>query len=251
MMDPSARITWEIREGIGILTLNNPPRNCLYEPGFIPPETLRSWLSDDALKGVLIHGKGRHFSSGGDLARLYQLVSSGADMEQKLQEGHDVLRIFSELNLPLIEAIEGVCFGGGLELALICDISVAGESALFAFPEIMHGLVPGMGGTVRLPAKVGKAKSMEMILSGDLVNAGEAKKINLVDHVVPRGESFRAAYSLLSRMTRGNHREIIRVVMKILRNSTRIPAEEAIREEVRLFCEMAVREARRRASESI
>ncbi|MFH1159904.1 MAG: enoyl-CoA hydratase/isomerase family protein, partial [bacterium] len=110
-MDQLHRIEWEIKDGIGILTLNNPPENYLYEPEFIPLEALKLWISDISLKGILIHGKGRHFSAGGDLNRMFEMLSSGHEIDREMQAGNAVLQCLIDSDLPMIAAIQGVCFG--------------------------------------------------------------------------------------------------------------------------------------------
>ncbi|MBL7137699.1 MAG: enoyl-CoA hydratase/isomerase family protein [Bacteroidales bacterium] len=243
-------IKWEIKDGIGILTISNPPENYLYEPEFVPLDTLQSWTADPTLKGILIHGKGKHFSAGGDLKRLFELVSENQNLEAKMAAGAVVLDHLNSTDLPLVAAIHGVCFGGGLEIALSCHIRVAAENSLFATPETGHGLLPGMGGTVWLPATVGKAHALQMILSGDMISTEEASMIGLIDFIVPRKEVFTYSFNLLKRMTKNLHSQVIKSVIKALRNTEMLPPEQAIAEETRIFCELAREESFRRLSES-
>lgn len=244
------RIEWEIREEIGVLTIDHPPENYLFEPEFVPIGQLQIWTADPALKGILIHGKGKHFSAGGDLNRLFEIVANDEHLPEKLAAGNALIGQLIHTNLPLVAAIQGVCFGGGLELALACHIRVAAENALFALPETSQGLLPGMGGTYRLPALVGMAEAIQMILSGDMISANEAGRINLVDYIVPRKELFDYAFSLLRRMTGNLSPKIIRSVIVALRNSTTLPPEQAIAEETKIFCMLAKEEYARRLSES-
>ncbi|NQV02731.1 MAG: enoyl-CoA hydratase/isomerase family protein [Bacteroidia bacterium] len=245
----SDRVEWKIREDIGILTINNPPENYLYEPEFIPMKLVQKWTDDPALKGILIHGKGKHFSAGGDLKRLFELVSEGENLEAKLAAGVAVIDHLISTNLPMVAAIHGVCFGGGLEIALACHIRVAAENSLFATPETSHGLLPGMGGTVRLPSTIGQAHSLQMILSGDMISTEEASRMKLIDFIVPRKEVFVYAFNILQKMTRNLHPRVIRSVIQALGNSATLPPELAIAEETRIFCELAKEETQRRLSE--
>ncbi len=246
----SGRIQWEVREEIGILTINNPPENYLYEPEFVQLDLLQLWITDPKLKGILIHGKGKHFSAGGDLKRLFKIISNDEDLEKKLIAGNAVIDLLLSTYLPLVAAIHGVCLGGGLELALACHIRVAAENALFASPETNHGLIPGMGGTVRLPATVGTAHALQMIMSGNMISTEEALSMKLIDFIVPRKEVFAYAFSLLRRMTKNLPPRIIRSVMQALRNSATLPPEQAIAEETKIFCALAKEEYIRRLSES-
>ncbi len=244
------RIEWEVREEIGILTINNPPENYLFEPEFVPLDQLKQWTDDPGLKGILIHGKGKHFSAGGDLKRLFEIISKDELLEEKLAAGNALIDHLIGTNLPLAAAIHGVCFGGGLEIALACHIRVASEKTLFAAPETGHGLIPGMGGTFRLPAAVGKAEALKMILTGDMVSTEEAYSMKLIDFIVPRKEVLPFTFSMLRRMTKSLSPLIIRSVVETLRNAATMSSEMAIAEETRIFCELAKKEYVRRIAES-
>lgn len=243
------RAGWEIRDEIGILTLDNPPENYIYEPEFVPLPVLETWISDTSLKGILIHGAGKHFSAGGDLTRLFDRISENADLPAMMQAGHQLIARLHALHLPMVAAIHGVCFGGGLELALACHIRIAGEHALFAFPETGLHLIPGMGGTLRLPSVTGLAQATRLILSGEIIGAEEALLIGLIDEIRPRQELFDQAFQLLKRMTAGISLPVIQAVMQTLQRAETLRPEEAIREETALFCKLALAEAARRAGE--
>ncbi|MFH1296144.1 MAG: enoyl-CoA hydratase/isomerase family protein [Bacteroidota bacterium] len=249
-MESNRQIEWEIREGIGVLRINNPPENYLYEPEFVPLKSLKTWTTDPILKGILIHGKGKHFSAGGDLKRLFELVSKDQNLETKIAAGAAILNHLTSTDLPLVAAIHGVCFGGGLEIALACHIRVAAENSLFATPETSHGLLPGMGGTVRLPSVIGQTHALQMILSGDMISADEARRIGLIDFIVPRKEVYAFGFNLLRKMTKTIQPQVIRSVVKALRNAHYLPLEQAIAEETRIFCRLAREESLRRLSES-
>lgn len=242
-------IEWEVNDGIGIMTINNPPENYLFEPEFVPLAQLQQWTGDSALKGILIRGKGKHFSAGGDLRQLFNLVSTDEKLAEKLAAGHQIINHLHHTNLPLVAAIQGVCFGGGLEIALACHIRVAAENALFAAPETSHSLIPGMGGTIRIPGTIGTAKALQMILSGDILHAEEASRIHLVDVVVPRKELFSYTFDLLYRMVKNGSPRIIRAVVETLRNASTLAPEQAALEETKIFCELAKEEYIRRLSE--
>jgi len=249
-MEHTGRVDWEIREGIGIITLNNPPENYLYEPEFVPLDTLKRWTSSPDLKGILIHGKGKHFSAGGDLSRMYEMIRDEIDLEKKVEAGETLLRYLTDLSLPLVAAIHGICFGGGLELALACHIRIAGEHSLFACPESTHNLMPGMGGTFRLPSTIGDAAALKMMLSGDMINAEEALLLKLIDYIVPKEEVFDFSFQMLTRMTTATPVEVIRSVIKALQNASALPPEKAVAKETQMFCRLARAEAQRRLSET-
>lgn len=249
-MQDQLKANWEIRDGIGIITITNPPENYLAEPEFVPLDTLKSWTADPLLKGIIIHGQGKHFSAGGDLKRIFKLAAGSVGLEASIVAGIRVIEYLIGLDLPLVAAIRGVCFGGGLEIALACHIRIAADNALFASPETSHGLIPGMGGTVRLASTVGQAHALRMILTGDMVNAEEARILGLIDTIVPRHEVLNHAFNLLRKMTDTIPVQVIRSVIQTLRNAQTMPAEEAIAEENKIFCRLAKQEAQRRAGHS-
>jgi enoyl-CoA hydratase len=248
-MEKVSHIQWEMDRGIGILTLDSPPENYLSDPEFVPVQTLASWTSDPALRGILIRGSGRHFSAGADVKALFRMISEGRDLEQRIRAGHEVIRQLALPELPLVAAIRGTCFGGGLEISLGCDIRIASENALLAFPESGQGLMPGMGGTFRLPGLTGVPAALQVILGGDMLSAREALDLKIIDRVVPKDELFPAAMALLLKMTAGRPLPVIRSIVRSVRLSRELPLDSALEEETKLFCRLAQAEALRRLTE--
>lgn len=236
----------EVVHSIGIITIDNPPENYLSEPEFIPAEILRDWIGKSRIKALMIRGTGRHFSAGADPDRIFRDPSRLPELEQDLNRGKELLDFLESLTIPVAAAIQGVCFGGGLEVALACHIRFCSENALFAFPETNHGLIPGLGGTIRLQERISFRKSLEMILGGDMIEAAIAKEIGLVDEIFPAGTLFDSTQALLEKMTAGRSVQVIRSVIKALQNARSLPLEEAMKEESRMFCELAREESRRR-----
>lgn len=243
-MHRSGHITWEVANGIGILSPGPPPDNLLAAPAFIPVSEFVSLTSLPELRGLIIHGQGRHFSAGADLKSLF--TEPAERLPDRLNEGKELLEKIATLPFPAIAAIRGACFGGGLEIALACHIRICTENALFAFPEVNHGLLPGLGGTVRVPLTAGRMHALALILGGDVVNAGEALAMGLVDRIVPGRDALGAAVELLDKMTRGRKPEVIRAVMQSIRNAITLSPDQAMREETALFAELAKAEASRR-----
>jgi enoyl-CoA hydratase len=248
-MEQLEGITWEIRENIGIITLDNPPKNLIPAPEFIPLKKLMQWTAQDELRGILITGAGRQFSAGGDLERLRKMAHDKEPLHHRMTRGKKVLDHLEHLDIPVVSAIQGACFGGGLEIALASHIRICSDQALFAFPETNHNLMPGLGGTVRSMGQLGYAKSLQMILGGDLINAREALEIGLVDFVVPRKEVYGFAFSYLQKMVGGRPLRVIRSVMTVLGSLGSCNREEVMKLETKLFCELAREEARSRRTE--
>jgi enoyl-CoA hydratase/carnithine racemase len=239
-MEKSKIMTWELTDGIGLLTIDNRPQNYLTEPEFIDPDRLREWTGDASLKGMIISGAGRHFSAGADLDQLRDMCRDGADILSRMKRGREILDYIDSIEVPTIAAVEGACFGAGLELALACHIRVCGAGALFAFPEVNHGLMPGFGGTQRLPDTIGPGRALTMILDGDIVTAEKAAAIGLVDHAAPQHGALEFSLSLMKKMVDGRAPHVIRSVVRSLNNSRTMTRQEAMEEETRLFCELAM-----------
>ena len=248
-METIDNISWEIREKIGILTLNSPPENYLARPAVLPLETLKRWTACEGLKGLLVYGAGKHFSGGGQPEHLFRMALSGENVAQDITAGKAVLEHLENLTIPVIAGIRGICFGGGLEIALACHIRFCAENALFAFPEVNHRILPGLAGTLRLTETTGFPRALTMILGGDMSDSTEALEMKLVDQIVPKSELFDHAFGLLIKMTHDRPLSVIHGVMNAMHNARNLSREEAMKEETRIFC-MLVREEIRRTHEN-
>lgn len=176
-------IVTEIHGRVALLRLNRPEAmNALNYPLMVElMEALETLDADDAIGAFVITGDGRAFAAGADIKEMAE-----ASAEEMLQR--DPIAPFDRIqniSKPVIAAVSGWCLGGGHELAMSCDMIVAGESARFGQPEINLGVIPGAGGTQRLTRAVGKAIAMEMVLNNRTLNADEAQRYGLVNRVVP------------------------------------------------------------------
>ena len=152
-------------------------------------------LEDDPPRVTIVTGAGeRAFVAGADIAAMNEMSPLEAKGFSELS--HAATSLLARSPAPTIAAVNGFALGGGCEIALACDIRIAAENALFGFPEVTLGILPGMGGTQRLPRLVGPGIAMEMIFSGRRIKAEEARMINLVNRVVPEGEALEAAREL-------------------------------------------------------
>lgn len=144
---------------------------------------VRAAIHDDAVRGIIITGAGpKAFVAGADIAEFKDLDASEA--EAMAQNGHDVFNMIEQSPKPVIAAVNGFALGGGCELAMACHIRVASSNAKFGQPEINLGLIPGYGGTQRLVRLIGRGKATELLLTGDMIGAEEAKSLGLVNYVV-------------------------------------------------------------------
>jgi enoyl-CoA hydratase len=243
-MEQKVNIVLEIRDDIGLLRIDNPPGNFLLRPAFIDKTILADWIDTNKLKGLLVTGTGKHFSAGANLEELFRMAEVRSTLEKEIEAGKDLLHFLEGLNIPVVAAIQGTCFGGGLEIALACHIKIAGEKSLFAFPETNHNLMPGLGGIGAMLAVSTKAETLKTILGGDMLNAGEALKMKIIDMVVPSNEVYDYSFNLLKKMTSGRELKVIQSVMQAFHNSVNMSRDEAMREETRMFCELAIEQLR-------
>ena len=177
MVALTSMVDYSVEEGVAVLTLNNPPVNALSQgvrQGL--KEGVEKALSDDSAQAIVIFCEGRTFIAGADISEF-----SSGPMEPNF---HAVLSTMDDSSKPIVAAIHGTALGGGLETALCCNYRVAVGSAKFGLPEVNLGLLPGAGGTQRLPRVVGVEKTLAMVTSGVPIGAAEAHKLGLVDQLI-------------------------------------------------------------------
>jgi len=186
-----------ITDRIATITVNRPDKlNALDDRVITELGHAIDAVRDDAdVGGVILTGAGRAFIAGADIARLEQ---HGAIAAKALaQRGQEVFNRFESSPKPIIAAINGFALGGGCELAMACHIRIASEAAKLGQPEVKLGLVPGYGGTQRLPRLVGKGRALQLLLTGEMIDAQEAFRIGLVNRVVPAAELIPASTAML------------------------------------------------------
>lgn len=187
---------------VTLLRLNHPPLNLVTrELTARLGEALTGLAAAEDVRVVVVAGNDRAFCAGSDITEFGEL--HGRVAEGKLLLEGLVYRRLARLPMPTIAAIEGVALGGGLELALCCDIRVAGENATLGLPEVGLGAIPGSGGTQRLPRLIGPGRAKQLILTGEPVGAADASRVGLVEQLVPAGaaeaEAVRMANVIASR----------------------------------------------------
>ena len=194
-------LIYEKKDDVGILTLNRPEKmNALsHELTVELKKALDAIEEDKNLRALVITGAGvKAFVAGADINELVDRDALlGREVSRFRQE---LFSRIENLAIPVIAAVNGYALGGGLELALACNIRIAAESAKFGAPEVKLGIIPGDGGTQRLPRLVGLGRAMEMILTGDFVDAREAFRIGLANAVVPDGELMETAMALAQKI---------------------------------------------------
>ena len=197
-------LLYEVRDRVAVVTLNRPDRmNTLGST--MKPDLARAFFelarNDDQVRAVLITGSGdKAFCAGADIKERATDVMRGTEYFVRQKATHELFRNIEEFEKPVIAAINGVALGGGLEIALCCDLRIAASHARFGLPEIKLGVIPAAGGTQRLPRLVGEARAKELILTADLVDAETALRYGLVSRVVPQAELMTAALELSQRI---------------------------------------------------
>jgi enoyl-CoA hydratase len=174
----------ETRGRVGLVTLNRPKvlnalnDSLMNELG----DALAAFDADEAIGAIVITGNDKAFAAGADIGVMKDRSFTDVYMGQYITRNWERLR---SIRKPVIAAVAGYALGGGCELAMMCDILIAAETAKFGQPEIKLGIIPGAGGTQRLPRAVGKAKAMDLVLTGRMMDAAEAERAGLVSRVVP------------------------------------------------------------------
>ena len=192
----------EVADGIGTIRLDRPPVNALNDQltGELA-DAARSAASSDAVRAVIIYGGERVFAAGADIKDMAE--ASYAAMVTRAGGLQEAMGLVAGIPKPVVAAITGYALGGGLELALAADFRVAGEGARLGQPEILLGVIPGAGGTQRLPRLVGPARAKGIVFSGRMVKAAQAHAIGLVDQVAPDDSVYQAALDMVKRYATG------------------------------------------------
>lgn len=196
---PRDYVNFEVEDRIALVTVDRPPVNALNLQ--VLREMKEAFLELGERKdvaAVIVTGGGDAFMAGADIKMVSEMGPDDAvELSRRIGDVFDEIVRFEG---AVIAAVSGLALGGGCEVALACDIRVADEGAIFGLPEVGLGLMPGAGGTQRLPRLVGSGKAKEMIFTGDPITAEEARNIGLVERVAPRGEAVSEAGRLAKRI---------------------------------------------------
>ncbi|HET8966563.1 MAG TPA: enoyl-CoA hydratase/isomerase family protein [Candidatus Acidoferrum sp.] len=235
-------LRWEWRDGVIELTLDRPPAN---EIGSLLLDELEEFvasakhLCSETAACIITSAQQSGFCAGADLRELYHRSAEldpalrNESVREFLERIHAVLNWLDEAPLVTIAAVHGVCFGGGLELALVCDILIADKMARFAFPELRLGLIPGFGGIPRLKRDLGNGFVRDLLLTGRSVNAGRAQAVGLVAQLAAEGEALKIARSTAAQVTKFD--AATRAAAKKFIKP--VPHEE-LRREIEVFCDL-------------
>ena len=200
-MSTFENVLYEKTEGVAILTVNRPRSlNALSHATLLEIDAaVQEAGADDAVHGLIVTGAGdKAFVAGADISEMGAL--SPLQAAAYSSQGQAVTSRIENLGKPVVAAVNGFALGGGCELALACTVRVAAESAHFGLPEVKLGIIPGFGGTQRLPRLVGKGRALQLILTAATIDAQEAWRIGLVNEVVGLAHLMERAHTLLNKM---------------------------------------------------
>ncbi len=201
-----SRVALKRVEDLFLLELISPPKNVTDHLFFEEMTGLVEALGQAKdVKGMIVTGRGRHFSSGAEIEELVSHFGSDAENAKKKLDNRS-LGVFStihRLHYPVVAAIRGCCLGSGMELALACHYRVATPTALFAMPEMSYGIMPGCGGTLRLPKLLGVGGAIQMLFAGRSVLADEALKLRIIDVVTDKSNLMVMAKQMIARSQEG------------------------------------------------
>lgn len=195
-------VALEVSNGVATIRLSRPPMNALnlqVQREFA--EAAGAADADDAVRVVIVYGGPKVFAAGADVKEMADWDVATAEAAGK--DLHGAFDAVAAISKPTIAAITGYALGGGLELALCCDLRIAGDNAKVGLPEILLGIIPGAGGTQRLTRLVGPARAKDLILTGRFVDATEAAALGIVDRVVAPDDVYTEAVALAQRLARG------------------------------------------------
>lgn len=218
-----------VENEIGILTIHNGRKNLIIDPVLVKSEVLDEWINENQLKALIITGEGRHFSYGADVD--FMKAQKEYDMfAQLLDNGKKLLAHIEQLPIITVAAINGACFGAGFEIALSCQIRICSKNAFLGLPEVNRGLIPGLCGVERLTQLIGKAKTIELCLQGEMLTAEQAFNLNIVSKVVDSTNCLDVAKQFVESLINERNRSQIASILRSIReceNVSEFPEENS------------------------
>lgn len=231
------KVSWESKGKVAVVTINNPPVNALGKDVIDQLEQAFSELEEqqDILAVVLTGAGEKAFVAGADISEFPTLKRDKAMQFGK--RGQTVFQKIADFSRPVICAVNGFALGGGLELAMACDIRVVAENAKLGVPEVTLGILPGYGGTQRLPRLLGSGKAKEMIFTGEAIGAEEAYRVGIADRLVPKGAALDEAVKMAD-MIASRGPVAIRVAKRVIDKGLELSLAEGLNLEAEGFGEL-------------
>lgn len=225
----------QIEDAVATVTVNRPDKLNALNAATVRElgAAFRALRDDESVRGVVLTGAGsKAFVAGADIGELSQMGPlSGIAVSR---EGQDAFRVLERMPKPVIAAVNGFALGGGLELALACHLRVASTSARFGLPEVKLGIIPGYGGTLRLQRLVGRGRALELILTGEMIDAAEAHRIGLVNRIAGPADLLTETHGLM-RTILANGPIAIALAIEAVDRAATTTTEDALLYESNLF----------------
>ncbi len=235
-------VRYTIEERLAVVVIDHPPVNAFNQQTISELEgTIDELIANPDVKVIILTGGGQlAFVAGADIGEINGFVKAGnpAGARAMIEKGQQVFLKIERSPKPVIAAINGVCLGGGLELAMSCHIRIAGDRVRMGQPEINLGIIPGWGGTQRLARLLSKGKAIEMILTGDPITAQEAKALGLINIVVPGDAVMRQAKGLAGKIA-SKSAVAMAAALKAINGGQGLPIEQGLALELEQFAALA------------
>jgi enoyl-CoA hydratase len=231
---PYQHLTLSVQDRIATVTVNRPDKLNALNAATIGElgEAIDEAQRRDDIAALILTGSGRAFVAGADISEL--AGKSALEGRRLARRGQEVFRRFETCGKPTVAAVNGFALGGGCELAMSCHIRIASEAAKFGQPEVKLGLIPGYGGTQRLPRFVGRGRALQLLLTGEMIDAQEAFRIGLVNRVVPGDQLLASASAVIQQMLT-NAPLALAACIDAVDRGLQLPLDDALALEATLF----------------
>lgn len=238
-----AEVQFKVENGVAFVTLTRPPANALARSVMDElDDCFETVYKDNSIRAVVLHGEGRFFAAGADIKEFTD-VKDDAEFAKLGKKGQDTFAKIENSPKPVIAAIHGAALGGGLELALACHIRFAAEGTKLGLPELNLGLIPGFGGTQRLPRLIGQPKALELMLTSKPLSADEALSVGLVNYVTKEETLLEEAGKLANVIASKSPLTVQRALELV--SLSALESDEGFQKELDFFGEVFKREDRK------
>ena len=230
MSDQGGVVQTGVEAGVGLIELSRPEKyNCLSrQVARTIDEAVAAYAADDAVRAILVSAQGKHFCTGADLDEVLELRQDENKFRAFIDYGQSVFSRLESAPLPVVAAVQGLCLAGGIELMASCDVAFAGESTRFGDQHAEYGLVPGWGGSQRLPRMIGMRRALDLFYSHRWIAADEALSWGLVNYVVPDGALHDEAMAYCRKLTERS-RSGLAAMKRLARQGIEVSLADGIR----------------------
>lgn len=232
----SDKVKYTVEDRIGTIAIDNPPVNALSREVLEAISSALDTAENDDSKVLIITGNGMFFSAGADIKEI-QAIDSAESALEKLKTLQSIFNRVEDFKKPVIAAINGICLGGGMEMALACHFRYASDMIKMGLPEITLGIIPGAGGTQRLPRLVGRSKAAELILTGDQITGKEAFTIGMVNKITPPETLLKHVKSFAKKLASMGSAAMA-AALPLTMNAADIPLKEGLELEAKAFSKL-------------